>query len=111
MRGLSGGFSVHLHLPWKLSAIFNFCLVELLGIPHCGVLRKPGPRSGSGIHWERTQSDRVEIALSGAQSVFVLVLPVIVANILDAAPLNLRFTFSVIFQYSQQYSRVDITEA
>ncbi len=35
----------------------------------------------------------------------------IVASILDAAPLSLRFTFSVIFQDSQPHSRVDITEA
>ncbi len=40
-----------------------------------------------------------------------MVLPVIGARILDAAPLSLRFTFSVIFQGSQPYSRVDITEA
>ncbi len=30
---------------------------------------------------------------------------------LDAVPLSLRFTFSVIFQDSQPYSRVDTTEA
>ncbi len=40
-----------------------------------------------------------------------MVLPVIVASILDAAPLGLRFTFSVIFQESQPYRSVDITEA
>ncbi len=40
-----------------------------------------------------------------------MVLPVIVTSILDAAPLSLRSTFSVIFQDSQPYSRVDITEA
>ncbi len=33
----------------------------------------------------------------------------IVVSILDAAPLSLRFTFSVIFQDSQPYGTVDIT--
>ncbi len=42
---------------------------------------------------------------------FWMVLPVIVTSFLDAAPLSLRFTFSVISQDSQPYSRVDTTEA